>query len=110
MRIISVKTRLVVLKRGLNVDFEFTDQYKRKLNIKIAVLPSTKAFFTHLDKGEKSFSEIFKAIRKDTGSKASDQELWNEVALNLNPLYSVGAILLRDKSIKPFNSFNELSE
>jgi len=36
-------------------------------------------------------------------------ELWNELILNLNPLYSVGAILLRHKSVKPFNNFAELS-
>jgi hypothetical protein len=65
--------------------------------------------FTQLQTGDKSFSEIFEAVRKDTGSKSSDQELLNELILNLNPLYSVGAILLRHKSVKPFNNFDELS-
>ena len=47
-------------------------------------------------------------LGKDTGSKSSDQELWNEFILNLNPLYTIGVILLRHKSIKPFNNFEEL--
>ncbi len=91
------------------VDYKFTDQLKRELNIKLAILPNTKSLFTQLQTGNKSFSEIFEAVRKDTGSKSSDQELLNELILNLNPLYSVGAILLRHKSVKPFNKFDELS-
>ncbi len=84
------------------VDYKYTDGYQREMNTKLAILPHTKSLFTHLETSDKSFSEIFEAVRKDTGSESSDQELWNEFILNLNPLYSIGTILLRHKSIKPF--------
>jgi len=92
------------------VDYKYTYPDKRELNIKLAILSHTKSLFTQLKTGNKSFSEIFEAVRKDTGSKSSDQELSDEFILNLNPLYSIGQILLRHKSIKPFNNFEALSE
>ncbi len=87
------------------VEYKYTDSHNREMHTKLAILPHTKSFFTQLEKGNKSFFEIFEAVRKDTGSKSSDQELWNEFMMNLNPLYSIGAILLRHKSIKSFNDF-----
>jgi hypothetical protein len=84
------------------VDYKYTDGHKREMNIKLAILPHTKSLFTQLETSDKSFYEIFEAVRKDTGSKSPDQELWNEFMLNLNPLHSIGLILLRHKSIKPF--------
>jgi ubiquinone/menaquinone biosynthesis C-methylase UbiE len=92
------------------VNCTLLDQYKRQMNVKLAILPHTKYLFSHLKNGDKSFLEIFESVRRDTGSKSSNQELWNEFILNLNPLYSAGAILLRHKSIEPFNDFKELSK
>ncbi|MEA0970585.1 Cass I SAM-dependent methyltransferase [Candidatus Megaera venefica] len=105
----------VIDKGGNNVMNKYVavqmkDSHKREMGINLAILPHTKSLFAHLKTGNKSFFEIFEAVRKDTGSKSSDQELWNEFMMNLNPLYSVGSLLLRNKLIKPFNGFLELSE
>ncbi len=91
------------------VNYKFTDSFQRELNIKLAILPNTKFLFAQLEKGDKSFSEIFEAVRKENGSKSSDQELLNEFVVNLVPLYTVGVILLRHKSIKPFNNFKSIA-
>lgn len=92
------------------VPIQISDSKKREMGINLAILPHTKYLFNQLKTGDKSFSEIFELVRKDTGSKSSDQELWNEFVVNLVPLYSIGSLLLRNKSIKPFNDFLELLE
>ncbi len=89
---------------------KMADSNKREMDVTLAILPHTKSLFAHLKTGNKSLFEIFESVRKDTGSKSTDQELWSEFMMNLNPLYSVGSLLLRNKLIKPFNDFLELSE
>jgi len=92
-----------------SVPCKYVDGFGRQLDLTFIVLPHTKFLFTHLKSGEKSFFEIFEGVRKDTGSRSSDQELWNELMINLKPLYTVGMVSLRHKSIKQFRNFRELS-
>ena len=91
-------------------DCKLNDVFKREMNIKLTILPHTKYLFSHLENGNKSFIEIFDDVRKETGSTSSNQELLDEFVINLKPLYSAGVILLRHKSVKSFNNFDELSK
>ena len=90
------------------VQYTFTDSLKRQMNVNLAILPHTKYLFNHLD-GKNTFKEIFDKVRKDTKTKSSDQELWNEFYMNLNGLRTVGALMLRHKSIPAFNMFEDKS-
>ena len=88
--------------------YTITDSYKRSMDINILVLPSTKYLFKYLEKGEMSLKEIFAAIRAETGSNSSDKQLLNESLSNIQSLNTVGSLLMRHKSVKPFNIFPEL--
>lgn len=88
-----------------SVQYTYTDSMNRQMNVNLAVLPHTKYLFKHLN-GENSFQDIFNAVRKETKTKASDQELWNEFYMNLKGLFTIGAVLLRHKSIPKFNMFD----
>ena len=81
--------------------------FQKHMNLSFSISFHTKSLFKFLDAGDKTFHEIFELVRQDTNSKASDQQLWDELIVNLAPLCSVGALLLRHKSIRPFNNFYE---
>jgi ubiquinone/menaquinone biosynthesis C-methylase UbiE len=105
----------LIEKGGLNImnkfiNYQIFSENKFEVNINLTILPHTKCLFSHLENGNKSFIEIFDDVRKETGSTSSNQELLDEFVINLKPLYSAGVILLRHKSVKSFNNFDELSK
>jgi hypothetical protein len=78
------------------------------VNINLAVSQYTKHLFSHLKTGNKSFFEIIDLVKKEISLNLSDKELLDEFMINLKSLYSAGVILLRHKSIEPFNNFENL--
>jgi len=89
------------------VAYKYVDIYKRQMDLEFHVLPHSKSLFEQLESGNKTFFEIFEAVRKETGSSLPDEVLWNELMVNLNPLYSVGMVFLRHKSIEKFRDFRK---
>lgn len=73
--------------------------YIGKINIKLPHSKYTKHLFKHLIPGEKSFREIFDAIREDLKEEISDEILSEEITKIIPPLQDSGMILLRHKSI-----------
>lgn len=86
------------------VQYTFTDFLQRQMNVSLAILPHTKYLFKHLD-SKSTFQEIFNKVRKETKTKSSDHDLWTEFCMNLRGLNTVGALLLRHKSVPEFNMF-----
>lgn len=91
------------------VKYSFKDSMQREMTMNLGVLPHTKYLFKYFDKGTMSLKEIFAAVRAEAGVKTSDKDLSMEFNLNLKPLYTMGCVLLRHKSVPNYDSFNELS-
>lgn len=68
-----------------------------EVQVVLYILPHTKALFNQLKTKDKSFAEIFENVRKETGSKATDKELFDEFAINLKSLNTIGCIQLKSK-------------
>lgn len=90
-------------------NYQIQDSIKRTMNVVLFVFPHTKYFFKYLKDGKYTFKEIYDKVRKETKTTASDEELHREFKLNFNSLLMLNKMHLRDKAVKPFNNFIQLS-
>lgn len=92
---------------GGAVSFSWNSELAGQLNLNFPVSQYTKYLYKHLIPEDKSFKEIFDAVRKDMSSEVTNEELAAEFKNSLIPLHEAGALLLRNKSIEPYPSLFE---
>lgn len=93
-----------VMNKAIN--YTITDSMQRVMNTYLYILPHTKYFFKYMANGDMSLKEIFNAIRQETGSSISNEDLLVESLNNLRCLNNVGALFLRHKSIPKYKFFS----